>query len=102
MKVTTLRLPPDLRAALETEAARAGLSLSELIRAKLTQAKSRDDHVMEFLGTMLRECIVARKLSARTMFGQFSAQGSVDKDEFRALIQRFNDEAQQIVEQIRG
>lgn len=102
MKVTTLRLPADLRAALETEAARAGLSLSELIRAKLAQAKSHDDHIMECMSMMLRECIVSRKLSARTLFGQLDAQNGVDKEAFRALMQRFSDEAQQIVEQMRG
>jgi hypothetical protein len=102
MKVTTLRLPPDLRAALEKEAARAGLSLSELIRAKLTQSRSRDDHIMEYLGMMLRECIVSRKLTARTLFGQLDAQNGVEKDAFRALMQRFSDEAQAIVEKMRG
>jgi len=102
MKVTTLRLPADLRAALESEAARAGLSLSELIRAKLAQSQSHDTQTMEYMTMMLRECIVARKLTARTLFGQFASQGNVDKDEFRALIQRFSDEAQVIVEKMRG
>jgi hypothetical protein len=102
MNVTTLRLPPSLEASLKAEAKAAGLSLSELIRAKLTQARSHDDHVMEYLCTMLRECIVARKLSSRTLFGQLDAQGGVDKDAFRSLMQRFTDEATQIVEQMRG
>lgn len=102
MKVTTLRLPPDLRAALESEAARAGLSLSELIRAKLAHAQSHDDQIMAHLGIMLRESIVAKKLAARTLFGQFAAEGPVDKDEFRALMQRFNDEAQSIVDNMRS
>lgn len=102
MKVTTLRLPPYLLAALESEAARAGLSLSELIRAKLIHAQAHDDQVMAHLGIMLRESIVAKKLAARTLFGHFESQGPVNKDEFRELMQRFQGEAQTIVDKMRS
>jgi len=102
MKVTTLRLPPDLRSALESEAEHIGISLSELIRVKLVQSHTRESQAMDHLTTVLRESIVTRKLTARTLLEQFHQQGPVDKDEFRALMQRFDKEAQAIVDNMRG
>lgn len=91
MKIHRVRLPDLLSKNIEAEAAQRGISVSQLLRERITAASHNDTVSVQLLGNILKESIVSRKYCAYSL-----AMAVGDKDRFLQKASEFHREAEEM------
>lgn len=90
MKIHRVRLPDSLSKTIEAEAHQRGISVSQLLRERITISSQNDTVSVQLLGSILKEAIIGRKYSAYSL-----ANVVEDRDALRQMAARFHSEAEE-------